>query len=84
MSLFVVFKELDKHGYAKQIELYVPFTKLPAFDSETIDMIVADGDELKAILDHFITGSIPTPNLTSNQRRVRWYGDIACTIYFNL
>ena len=84
MALFVVLKEVDKEGYAKQREIHVPFKNLPRFDSENIDMIAADGDELRAILDHFITGSIPTPSLTSRQQRVRWYGDMACTIYFNL
>jgi hypothetical protein len=92
MSLLVVLKSLNPKT---KKEFHVPFSgTLPNLDPDEIEFIQADGDELDCIRDLFTTFgemvpgvgrinqilSIPIPK----HRVVRWYGDIAKTIYFNL
>lgn len=84
MALFVVLKSTNMKGKQNHVELHVPFHNLPTLVNEEIDHIQADCDELDAIqrVFHFDgIFNIPMPN---GKRVVRWYGDIAKTIYFNL
>ena len=80
MALYVVLKSKNPEtGNPNTLELHVPFKNLLKLENEEIDFIQADGDELEAITDNFFCLLSP-----SNKRVVRWYGDIAKTIYFNL
>lgn len=98
MAMFVVLKSKNSEGKPNNASVHTPFINLPKFDGEEIDFIQADCDELDEIATKFTQGgiarvsdseeticpptySIPMPN---GKRVVRWYGDIAKTIYFNL
>lgn len=87
--LIVVLKSMRILGNTKtqnSLELHVPFRNLPTLVGEEIDYIQADGDELLEIASTFEIGTLD-PQLTipmTNNRVVKWYGDIAKTIYFNL
>ncbi len=80
MSLYVVLKSKDAHGKQNAIERHIPFKNLPTLVNEEIDYIQADGDELIAIRQLF-PEAIPFPQ---GKRVVRWFGDLAKTIYYNL
>ena len=82
MSLFVVLKSKNRHaGEQNYLERHIPFHNgsMPTLVNEEIDYIQADCDELDEIRRIF-AGTIPD----SFRRVVRWYGDIAKTIYYNI
>jgi hypothetical protein len=79
MSLFVILKSRRAStGKQNEMELHIPFND--SMPTLVIDFIQADCDELDAIWERFHE-SIPMP---VKNKVVRWYGDIAKTIYFNL
>lgn len=88
MALFVVLKSLNGGGKPNQLELYVPFTNLPRLENEEIDFIQADGTELDQILDQFPEAPLAYRRLTDNHRApkkvIKWFGECAKFIYFNL
>jgi hypothetical protein len=89
MSMFVVLKSLSGRDGRNQFETHIPFKNLPTLVNEEIDFIQADGDELDHILFQFLNGSNPfsmnfTIPVPKDREVVRWYGDIAKTIYYNL
>lgn len=92
MSLYVILKSRRvSDGEQNEFERHVPFTfgTMPQLENEEIDYIQADGDELEAIRRHFSYSPKDGSGLVCSipfcgNRVVRWYGDIAKTIYFNL
>ena len=83
MSLYVVFKSKNFAGRPNHIELHVPFGKSyerPDTEKEEIDYVQADGDELDYVLNTFIY--LPRP--LTGKPVVKWFGDDAKFIYFNL
>lgn len=90
MSLYVVVKSLNEQGKQNAIERHIPFApaRIPTLENEVIDFIQADGDELVAIREMFTVPITDTINQLTipfpNKRVVRWYGDLARTIYQNL
>lgn len=83
--LYIVLKSINaRTGKQNEIQAHIPFRLLPTLVNEELDFIQADGDELDAILYTFLSDGGYTIPVPRDNRVVRWYGDIAKTIYFNL
>lgn len=86
--LTIALKSTDVQGKQNFIDRHIPFHTgaMPTLVNEEIDYIQADEDELLAIAENFTIGSVD-PQLTipmSNRRVVRWYGEMAKFIYYNI
>jgi hypothetical protein len=83
--MFVGLKSRNAGGTQNYIYCRFPVHKpLPSLVSEEIDYIQATGEELKAIKEAFMlsNGTVTIP--FTNCSVMRWYGDIAKTIFYNL
>lgn len=90
--LYVQLKSKDVNGKPNCLELHLPFypAKTPELDNEEIDFIQADWDELDVIRQCFpedICAGVYCPDVQRGpvlRNSMRWYGDMAKFIYFNL
>ncbi len=76
--LYVQVKSTNQSGYNNDLSIWIGYDK-PRLVNEEINMIQADGDELRSILQQFT--NIPYP---VQARVVKWYGEMATFIYHNL
>lgn len=95
--LVVTLKPRGADGKQLEREFHAPFTAMPEFKNVEIDFIQADGHELDVIVSSFLAEAnvgnetvgdawlkFPTIPVPEKRLVVRWYGDLAKTIYFNL
>lgn len=86
--LTIALKSTNAQGKQNFLDRHILFYTgaMPTLVNEEIDYIQADGDELLAIAKNFMLGEI-NPQITipmSNRRGVRWYGEMAKFIYYNI